>query len=359
MINATPTTNPPEPSASEPLAELKPRPTAPGSHAHVIAEPSSTEVVWPCERFYWGTISIPGLRRASPIPTSLALLFADDVPVPVDELFIIAAPVSPSRDPQHFMDDSVDQASAPPQTNIELPRDPHQAIVCAARLADLKPLLSTVHSLRPQSLPPFLNGQVDPRSFNLLVGPCEPYDSRLRRRRSLTRSALVWTCLAILAGLGLHRRTTTWASEAEALRSMHAESLTAILATSDATSLDLEYELEALSQMVQSRREAHQPVDLSEIVAHLLRHWPVGTAPAHEIQSISLNERRLTLSVMVEGDPSPLLAALKPPAGWSLNEPRLFSVGAATRLSLELTPDPANGGPDRSSSPTMRQGANR
>jgi hypothetical protein len=359
MINATHTTNPHEPLASEPLAELKPRTNGLRSHAQLPAEPSSTEVVWPCERFFWGTISIPGLRRAGPLPTSLALLFADDVPVPLNELFIIAAPASPTRDHPHFMDDSVDQASAPPQTNTELPRDPHQAIVCAARMADLKPLLSTAHSLRPQSLPPFLMGQVDPRSLNLLVGSCEPYDSRLRRRRSLTRSALVWTCLAILAGLGLHRRATTWASEAEALRSTHAESLTAILATPDATSLDLEYELETLSQIVQSRRKAHQPVDLSEIAAHLLRHWPVGTAPAHEIQSISLNERRLTLSVMVEGDPSPLLAALKPPNGWILNEPRLFNVGAATRLSLELTPDQANGAPDRSSSPTMRQGANR
>jgi hypothetical protein len=354
MINATPTTNPPEP-----LAELKPRPTALESVSHVPADPSASEVVWPCERFYWGTISIPGLRRAGPLPTSLALLFADEVPVPVDELFIIAAPASATQDHPHFIDDPVDHASVSPQTNTELPRDPHQAIVCAARMTDLKPLLSTAHSLRPQSLPPFLMGQVDPRSLNLLVGPCEPYDSRLRRRRSLTRSALVWTCLAILAGLGLHRRATTWASEAETFRSMHAESLTTVLATSDATSLDLEYELETLNQMVQSRREAHQPVDLSEITAHLLRHWPVGTEPAHEIQSISLNERRLTLSVMVEGDPSPLLAALKPPDGWTLNEPRLFNVGASTRLSLELTPDQANSAPNRSSSPTMRQGANR
>jgi hypothetical protein len=57
-----------------------------------------------------------------------------------------------------------------------------------------------------------------------------------------------------------------------------------------------------------------------------------------------VSEAGATVSVSVEGDPTPFLKAMKPPPGWGMDEPRLNSADKLTRLTLQLRPAIGAGG---------------
>lgn len=155
----------------------------------------SADILWPADRFFWGTLEAPGVRRSGPLPPALALSFADDVPVPLEDLHPVMAPLSADADP-----------------NSGTSHEAGRILVCAARRADLTPLVAGARSLRPASLPPFLEGVVEPMAINLLVGAFEPLSARRKRQRTVTRLALLWTLLVVALGVGLLRRNQAWQS---------------------------------------------------------------------------------------------------------------------------------------------------
>jgi len=278
----------------------------------------SADVRWPPERFFWGTLEAPGIQRPGVLPSAMALTFADVVPVPIEDLHVVMAPIQ-----------DAEGTSA------------GRVIVCAARRADLEPLLASARSLTPKSLPGFIEqGGSSPLALplNLLVGGFEPIAFRQRRHRLISRAAMLWIALVAVTIAGLLRRTASSNEHAESYRAARDQAVEA--ACPGGTPMDLRDAVERLERRIDARRAADRPTDISAVLAAFLRAWPLDAGEeAHpEIQSIALNERRMALSVLVKGDPSPLLARLKAPEGWILKEPRLTSVGDATRLSLELVP---------------------
>ncbi len=277
----------------------------------------STDMRWPPDRFFWGTLDAPGIRRPGVLPSAMALTFADLVPIPIEDLHAVMAPIG-------------DASGA----------DAGRVVVCAARRSDLEPLLASARSLTPASLPGFIEHAGADSTFplNLLVGGFEPIASRQRRHRLITRAAMLWIALVTIAIVGLVRRDAMARSHAESCRAARASAVAAAMPGGGEP--DLRDAVERLERRIDARRAADRPTDISAVLAAFLRAWPLDAGEeAHpEIQSIALNERRMALSVLVKGDPSPLLARLKAPEGWILKEPRLTSVGDATRLSLELVP---------------------
>jgi hypothetical protein len=285
----------------------------------------SVDIVWPADRFFWGTLEAPGVRRLGALPPAMALSFADDVPVPIEDLHPVMTPLS-----------------ATATSNGETSRDSGRILVCAARCADLTPLVASARSLRPASLPSFLEGGIDPAAINLLVGAYEPLAARRKRQRTITGLALLWTLLVVALGAGLFRRSQAWQSHAADLRTARTQAIENALpglpVMNSGMEMELSSEIERLQRALAARSDADRPTDVSDTLAAVLRSWPVDVETPHEVQSVTLNAGRVAISVIVEGDPTTLIERLPAPVGWHLKEPRLTQVGSSTRLSIELVP---------------------
>jgi hypothetical protein len=279
----------------------------------------------PPNDFFWGTLEAPGVRRSGPLPPAMALSFADDVPVPLENLHPVMTPLSADADP-----------------NTGTSHESGRILVCAARRADLTPLLASARSLRPASLPSFLEGLIEPGAINLLVGAFEPRASRRKRQRTITGLALLWTLVVVALGVGLLRRSQAGQSHATDLRTARTlaieNALPGLPAMNSGMEMELSSEIERLQRALAARSDADRPTDVSDTLAAILRSWPVDIETPHEVQSVTLNAGRVVFSVIVEGDPTPLIERLPTPVGWHLREPRLTQVGSSTRLSIELFP---------------------
>lgn len=286
---------------------------------------SPVDIVWPAERFFWGTLEAPGVRRSGPLPPAMALSFADDVPVPLENLHPVMTPLAADADP-----------------NTGTSHESGRILVCAARRADLMPLVASARSLRPAMLPPFLEGVVEPTAINLLVGAFEPLAARRTRQRTISGLALLWTLLVLAIGVGLFRRTQAWQSHAADLRTARTQAienaLPGLTVMNSGMEMELSSEIERLQRALNARSGAERPTDVSGTLAAILRSWPVDIETPHEVQSVTLNVGRVAISVLVEGDPTSLIERLPAPVGWHLKEPRLTQVGSSTRLSIELVP---------------------
>jgi hypothetical protein len=83
-----------------------------------------------------------------------------------------------------------------------------------------------------------------------------------------------------------------------------------------------------------------QPPDAAAALNLVLSAWPTES-PA-KLQSVGLGPDGAVLSVLVPppGDSAEFLSSLKPIDDWTLDEPRLASVGSETRLTLRMRPKP-------------------
>lgn len=172
-------------------------------------------------------------------------------------------------------------------------------------------------SLTPHSVPLFIGG--DAGQFNLLTGAFEPTPLRKARlRRHSLAAATVFLC-SLLAAVGLYRRALGWDSMAESARSAAAQLAAAHSPTGSPD------ELAAEAKRLRGSREAiaraTQPPDAALVLAATLQAWP-AQVPSKP-QSIAVTPTGVTISVAVEGDAAPFLRSFTPPAGWSLDEPRL------------------------------------
>jgi hypothetical protein len=262
----------------------------------------------PGDRLFWSIVEASGIR-AGRIPSGLWPLIEEDVPVDPGQLWGIAAPI-----------------------------DDHRIAVCAIRSADLIDLAPGAVAITPAEVPGFIPAPA--AAFNFLVGEHEP---RAVRRARLRRHCFAAACMVLAAGLvaiGLSRRTAAWNAEALAARNATDGVIASIAPRPGWSRDDLALELMQRRQAVPA--ELAPPADAAEALAGVIARWP--TQVANRPQAITASGASASISVTVPGDAQAFLAALKPPEGWRLNEPRLAAVDKVTRLNLELRKVGGDGG---------------
>lgn len=289
-----------------------------------------TSIQWPPDRFYWALLDAPGLRSrggtAFRLPPGLLAELADQVPQALEELWAVGVRADNGR-----------------------------VLVCAARRAELAGvagLKPAARSLTPASVPPGLDDHLAALlpALNLLTGEFEPAPLRQERWRRHRARALLVIVLVGLATVGLARRASHWeaiAHDAEQARAKLASDVLGADAQPAAANLALDAEIDRLRAA--ARHRPTPPSDASVRLASLLNAWPAGVPS--KPQSIAVNDAGVSVSVSVDGDPAPFLAAFKAPEGWTLDEPRLNKAGEVTRLTLRLRPIPKATGGEREASP--------
>ncbi|MCW5775667.1 MAG: hypothetical protein KIS87_04375 [Phycisphaeraceae bacterium] len=258
---------------------------------------------WPCERFFWSVLDAPGWSRAGPLPPGLLPAFADDVPADADELHAVCAPAGDGR-----------------------------LVVCAARRADLAQPARTLRSVTPERLPDALDATADPRSLELLCGPFEPRCVRRARLRRHAHAAGILLLCAALVAVGLARRAAHWSRVAT-------DAHDACLAFAEAAAPGIPPEAlaaELARLRALSAAAVRTPRDASLLLAAVLNAWPDDVAA--EPQGLTVSQEGASVSVSVEGDPAPFLAAFRAPHGYRLEDPRLNASRGVTRLALRLRP---------------------
>jgi hypothetical protein len=262
----------------------------------------------PSDRLFWSIVEASGIR-AGRIPSGLWPLIEEDVPVDPEQLWGIAAPI-----------------------------DDHRIAVCSIRRADLIDLAPGAVALTPESVPEFIPAPA--AAFNFLIGEHEP---RAARRARLRRHCFAAACVllsAALIAIGLSRRSAAWNAEALAARNT-TDGVIGSIAPHPGWSRD-DLALELMQRRQAAPAEFAPPADAAEALAGVIARWP--TQVANRPQAISASGASASISVTVPGDAQAFLAALKPPEGWMLNEPRLAAVDKVTRLNLELRKVGGDGG---------------
>lgn len=262
---------------------------------------------WPADRFFWAVLEAPGWSRSAPMPLGLAGALADELPVDIDSVHAVATPMSG-------------------------PNAGGRVLVCAARIAELNDLPDGTLSLAPDSVPTLGPEPVNPADLNLLSGAFKPRPLRRARARSHRCGALSLLLCAVIAATGLGRRAANW----NALARHRHEATVRIAPDLPATDAEI---VSLRARLQGTTGSASPPVDAAEDLALVLAGWPSVTACT--THSIAVGAHGASIAIQVEGDPSRFLQALRPPSGWSIDEPRLNSVRGGTRLSLRMTREPS------------------
>lgn len=264
----------------------------------------STIVRWPPERFYWSVLHAPQWRRSGTLPPGLRAELEGDLPVPAESVHAVGVPISEGR-----------------------------LLVCAADAASLGEAPHETLVLTPESVPEFAVGGgrlPDPSALNLLVGAHEP---RALSRARRSRHSFAMATVLLLAGLitvGLVRRATVWdtaaADASAALGSIQPDIAPEVLAQ----------EVARLERLRASSERIRPPADAAVTLASLLRTWP-ASVPSRP-QTLAVTESGVSVSVALDGDATAFLKAMTPPAGWTMDEPRLNAADKITRLTLQMRP---------------------
>ncbi len=254
------------------------------------------------ERLYWSVVEAPGVK-GGPLPAGLLPRIEDDLPVDAELTWAVGTPIDGGR-----------------------------LLVCAA----LRSELGGVHDgvLIPDRVPEFVTSPVDPSLLNLLVGPFEPVATRKARQRRHLIAAAAALAAAVLIGVGLERRAGAWHQEAQQTKAATQSVIGSVSPSLGWSEDDLTMELLQRSQALPV--ELRAPGDAALALAGLIGRWP--TQIPVKPQSISATGSSASVSLLVPppGDAAAFIAALSPPEGWKLEEPRLVSVDKATRINLEL-----------------------
>ena len=281
--------------------------------------------------FYWSIVTAPGIKRAGVAPAGVLLQAAEDFPVPADSVHAVCRPTGTG--------DGGGGGG--------------EVIVVAAERDALAALSGTIDRLAPEGFPECIGDAATfgPQELNLLIGEFEPPALRAARIKRHTLRAVVVVAVCILAAIGLFRSSRAW--EENALTNTNAAMALLRDTVQGTRDADMANAVTALRDASLAAGKLHQARDASESLAALLAAWP--TKLPSKPQSISVTESGISISVLVEGDPTPFIQALHAPPGWKLEEPRLNSIPASgstpatTRLSLEMRsvvpPPPAGGRP--------------
>jgi len=264
----------------------------------------SRDVRWPAERFLWAVVDAPGMRSPGPVAPGLLPQLAEQVHVEPDALAAVAAPLGGGR-----------------------------ALVCAVERSSLAAVGTKVLRLTPAELPGCVaaeEGMVRPEALDLLVG--EHLPASVRRNGRLRHAAIAGclTLCGLLAALGLSRRAGAW--DAQARDAAQRTSLITGMIDPDATLADLPYLADEAVQQSASLNGLASLAPVAPTLAEMLEAWPAGSSPS----SVAIDGESILATALVTGDPGEFLAALRPPPGWRLLEPRLGSLGEATQITVSM-----------------------
>lgn len=270
--------------------------------------PTATHQHLPADRCYWATLEVPTglMKHPDLLPSGLLMDVESQIPAPLEDLHIVAAPF-----------------------------DTTHVLVCAVPRTELENIDPTVITLTPDVIPLEFGVHTDPASLNLLIGEFRsPTLLAASRSRHALLAATFLLC-ACCVSFGLHRRT----EHARTRAAEHARQTEALLEqlTVDRREASLTAAVEqargvaALAERVRPLRDA--AVDMEAI----LSAWPTSVAGAKP-QALSVTSEGTSFALTVEGDSTSFLHAFKPPAMFTLDEPRLVAVGPLTRLNLRLRP---------------------
>jgi hypothetical protein len=231
------------------------------------------------------------------LPPGLLALAEDDLPVPAETLHAVGTPVEGG------------------------------VLVCAVTTEALAALDESVLSLHPEHAPDGVDAEC--ADLNVLVGAFEPRP--LRRARLLRHAMGAGTVLvcALLASMGLARRSSHWNAAAAADHAAWTAQAEASAPGAEPGTVLLD--LQRRASRMDPAQAIVPPADAALVLTALLERWPaqVSSTP----QAITIRGRDLTLSVLVDDAPG-FLAALVAPPGWTVDQPMLNRSGELTRLSL-------------------------
>lgn len=271
--------------------------------------PSATTLRWPPDRFYWAVLDAP-LRRPGPLGPGLLLDLQDQVPLPVEDLHAVGLAI----EPEHV-------------------GGGRRTLVCAAPRGTLHGLPPDVYSLAPLAMPEGLAPEADSCALNLLVGDFEPRSQRRGRTRTHAIAMAATLVVAGLLALGFSRRATMLEQLASA-------------PTGPGTEPGISRaDLNALRAFAARAATEPAPIDATGPLAAALRAWPPAAPgrPRADVQSLSVDSRRIALTVSVDGDPGEFLATLESPLGFVLEQPGISTSDNKARLALTFTRIPAAG----------------
>jgi hypothetical protein len=252
---------------------------------------------WPADHFFWSVLDAPGVRADKGLPAGVLPLLQEDLPIPVEDVHAIGVATADGR-----------------------------LLVCAARREELRELPATTLALSPDDVPALVEPKIDASAFNLLVGELEPASLRRERARRRTLLTLTTAAVACLAAVGLARRSESWSKASQAARAA-----SVALASNPIT---LHNELERLRKVPHIDSKTLATPDAALALASLLSAWPKELEC--QTESVSVGPATMTLSLTVAKDARPFLSALRPPDGWTLDEPRLTATSDGARLHLTL-----------------------
>ena len=263
---------------------------------------------WPAERFFWSVVDAPGWKASGVLPAALLEKFGEELPVDVTTVHAVGMPMGDGT-----------------------------VLACGVSIDELANLDPGALSLAPMDFPAFVNAADGPllaEQLNLLVGVWEPRPIRQARMRGHVFAAATMAACGLLMAVGFSRR----AAHDEASRSFAASESKRVLSSvlPGGTIGTLEAELRKVEFAAGVQRQVGRGADAGIALADLLRGWPkdVPSKP----QAIAVTPSSATVSVAVEGDPSPFLRAFKGPDGWAMAEPRLNAADNITRLTLQFQP---------------------
>jgi hypothetical protein len=256
-----------------------------------------SEQRWPADRFFWSVLDAPGVRTDKGLPAGVLPLLQEDLPVPVEDVHAVGVATGDGK-----------------------------LLVCAARREELRELPASVLALHPEDVPALVDPKIDPSIFNLLVCDLEPAPLRREKTRRRTLLTLATAAVACLAAIGLARRSESWTRTSQEARTASSK------IASNPTSLH--NELERLRKAPHIEATTLATPDAAVALASLLIAWPKELEC--QTESVSVGPATMTLSLTVAKDARPFLSALRPPDGWTLDEPRLTATSDGARLHLIL-----------------------
>lgn len=289
-----------------------------------VDDAAPVATTWPCERFYWAILEVPGMLVSS-------------------------GPAVPGqRVATSALDEAFEQVIPAPLTQVHavyLRLDSGRVLACAVDTGALGELPESVVTLTPSALPAFISAACrsasSPRAsdLNLLVGKFEARPVLRERRRGLNFAAAAIVLGCGLLSVGLLRRSGT-AAESASISQTSFQTLASKLKPVNSPRLGdvvthLDREIDELSRILEvPDPAADESRDAALILEALVAHWPQRVAVSTDL--ISIAPGTITMTVRLDGDARPFLQALKAPAGWELDPPRLSASRGTNQLSIQF-----------------------
>ncbi len=204
-------------------------------------------------------------------------------------------------------------------------------------------------TLSPQTLPAFVHERIEPAALNLLTGRFLPTAVRRGQRRLMLSIGLALALCAILAIVGLERRTSAQRRAHDDVLAARTAILEQVLGSAApgigadipgipgaGAELRLTAERRRLEQTRSHDVAVSELHDSARVLARLLGLWP-SDVPA-QTESLSISSTSITIRAQVPGmaDAQRLADALARFRGWQLHQPQSESRRDHVQVTLRL-----------------------